>query len=112
MSSFDDLVEQADRAAQEHLGGETVTYNPDPTVGASVQVTGMFSEEFFLADGNAPVGVEVSGPAVFFRKSDLPGDPVNDEPPVLTIRGAQYNVTRRIPDDKGGIVFLLRLKEC
>lgn len=105
--AFDDLVEQADRAALAQLGGVVVTYDPQ---GASpaVQVTGLFDEQYILAKGNAEAGVETIGPAVFFRLADLPVDPENDEP-TLTIRGSAYRVIERRRDGMGGIVLALRL---
>lgn len=103
--SFADLVAQIDRAAQRLLGGELVTYAPQ--VGAPVQVTGIFDANYVLVKGDAHAGVEATEPAVFFRFSDLPVDPENDEP-TITIRGLAYKVIERRPDDMGGIVLVLR----
>jgi hypothetical protein len=103
--SFDELVEQADRAAQAALGGELVTYEPED--GEPVEVTGIFDAQYVLAKGSAEAGVETLGPAVFFRLDDLPEDPEDDEP-TLTIRGVDYRVIERRPDSMGGIVLVLR----
>lgn len=103
--AFADLVAAADRAAQLALGGELVTYAPQ--LGAPVQVTGIFDEVYVLAKGTAEAGVEALGPAVFFRLSDLPIDPEDDEP-TLTIRAVDYRVTERRTDGMGGIVLALR----
>jgi hypothetical protein len=101
--SFADLVERADRAAQDHLGGVTVTYAP--AVGAAVEVVGIFDEVYRLLDpGEA--GVEQVTPAVFFRLDDLPVHPDEDEPE-LTIEGLTYQIRERQPDGQGGIRLLL-----
>lgn len=103
--AFSDLVEAADRAAMASLGGEIVTYTPQS--GEPVQITGIFDAQFSLAKGDVLAGVETLGPAIFFRFSDLPVDPENDDP-TLTIRGINYRVIERRPDDLGGIVLALR----
>lgn len=103
--AFSDLVARVDAAASSALGGEAVTYAP--AVGAPVPITGIFDANYVLAKGTANAGVEAVGPAVFFRFADLPVDPENDEP-TLTIRGVQYRVIERRPDDMGGIVLALR----
>lgn len=117
--SFFDLVEQADRSIMSLLGGEVVTYAPAPAtlplplpwpLGAtSVPVTGIFDSVYVLVKGDALSGVEATQPAVFFRLEDLPELPEDDEP-TLTIRGVDYRVTQRMPDDAGGIVLVLRRK--
>ena len=103
--AFSDLVAAADRIAMADLGGELVTYAP--SVGAPVQVTGLFDAQFVLAKGTANAGVEASAPAVFFRLSDLPADPEVDDP-TLTIGAVNYRVIERMPDGIGGIVLVLR----
>jgi hypothetical protein len=106
MSQFDTLIRRVDRAAQSQLGGELVTYAP--AVGAPVQVTGIFDANYVLVTGSiGNTGVEALGPAVFFRLEDLPVDPEDDEP-ILTIRGVDYKVLERRPDDMGGIVLAIR----
>lgn len=106
MSTFDDLVRQADRAAQALLGGELVTYTPS-TVGSPVQVTGIFDEVYALAVGDAQAGVETLGPAIFFRLEDLPTD-LEEDDPILTIRGVDYRVIEPKPDGLGGVRISLR----
>jgi hypothetical protein len=103
---FDDLVDDASRAAQAALGGETVTYRPE--LGAPVDVTGIFDRQYVLAKGTAEAGVEALGPAVFLRLEDLPTDPEDDDP-TLTIGGLDYRVIERRPDGMGWIVLALRL---
>lgn len=109
--SFADLVKAADRIAIRVFGDEQngepvpILYTPDQ--GATVQVTGIFDENYVLAKGTPDAGVETIGPAVFIRLEDLPVDPEDDEP-TLTIRGAQYRVVERRPDGMGGIVLALR----
>jgi len=103
---FSDLVAAADRVAFASLGGETVTYAP--AVGSPVPVTGIYDSNFVLVKGTANAGVEAGVPAIFFRISDLPVDPLTDTP-TITIRGNDYRVIERDPDDMGGIVLTLRL---
>lgn len=103
--AFTDLVEQADRAVQSHLGGEEIIYAPQ--AGEPVPVTGIFDENFVLLRPGES-SVEQVGPAVFFRLEDLPVDPEQDEP-VLTIGGVDYTVRERMPDGLGGIRLLLHL---
>jgi len=105
VGSFEDAVLAADRAAMSLLGGQLVIYAP--AVGAPVTITGIFDKVFVLAKGDAKGGVEASGPAVFFRREDLPVDPEVDDP-TLTIGGVAYRVIERMPDDIGGIVLALR----
>lgn len=103
--AFSDLVAAADRAALALVGGEVVTYAPE--TGLPVPVTGIFDARFELVKGDSQAGVEATAPAVFFRLSDLPADPEDDEP-TLTVRGCDYRVIERMPDDMGGIVLVLR----
>ena len=104
--SYADEVERAARAVFEHLGGEVVTYTPQ--VGAVMTPTGKFLENYVLAKAGAEAGVETSGPAIFFRISDLaPINPLNDKP-LLTIRGLVYRVVEKEPDGMGGIALRLR----
>lgn len=113
--SFADLVEQTDRAAQAALGGELVTYAP--AIGSPVPVTGIFDAQYVLAKGTANAGVEAFGPAIFFRLSDLPTVPEDDEPTIaigpapgrLASLVGNYRVVERRPDGMGGIVLVLRL---
>lgn len=101
--AFPDLVAATDRAAQEHLGGVSVTYAPE--VGDPVVVQGLFDEQYRLADDEP--GSEQTVPAVMLRLSDLPVDPVDDDP-TLTVEGVDYSVRERQADGMGGIRLLLR----
>lgn len=105
--SFSDLLEVVDRAALRVFGEpEPIIYTPDGE--DPVELTGIFDLQYVLAKGGlAEAGVEAVGPAAFFRLSDLPVDPEDDEP-TLTIRGVDYIVIERRPDGLGGIVFGLR----
>lgn len=102
---FAQLVAQVDRAAQAHLGGREVIYRP--AIGAPVPVVGIFDAQYQLAQGDAEVGVETLGPAVFVLLRDLPVDPEQDEPSLL-IDNLEYRVTERRPDGFGGVVLALR----
>lgn len=103
--AFADLIEAADRAALEHLGGQSIMYQP--AGGIAVPVTGIFDAAYVLAKGDPEAGVESLGPAVFFRFDDLPVDPEDDEP-TLTIGGVAYRVTERRTAGLGSIVLALR----
>jgi anti-sigma factor ChrR (cupin superfamily) len=102
--AFTDLVEDVDRAVQQHLGGVTVVYQPE--AGDAVTVTGMFDATYVLLDqGNA--GVEQVTPAVWLRLEDLPVHPSEDDP-VITVNGTTYRVRERQVDSvDGGSVRLL-----
>lgn len=106
--SFADLVAQTDRAAQEHLGGVTVSYAP--AVGDAVEVVGIFDANFVLVRQGGESGVEQVGPVVWLRLADLPVHP-DDDDPTLTIGGQDYTVREREPDSMGGIRLLLRLAQ-
>lgn len=98
-------LEAADRAAMEHLGGETVTYKPG--TGDPVPVTGIFDEAYVLVD-TSDARVSSSGPAVFFRLADLPSDPGQDTGPVeVTVREKTYRPREVRPDGQGGVLLLL-----
>lgn len=103
--AFADLVTRIDRAAQEHLGGVTVTYAPE--VGDPVDVTGIFDENFVLIEPGESM-VEQRMPAVWLRLEDLPVHP-DDDDPELTIGGHTYRVRERQTDGSagGGIRLLL-----
>jgi len=105
---FLDLVAAADRAAQDLLGGVTVSYAPE--VREAVEVQGMFDERYVLVQASAHAGVEQTAPAVFLRLEDLPADPDDDEP-LITIGAKTYRVRERQRDGLGGIRLLLHLAD-
>jgi len=98
--AFEDLVARADRAAQVHLGGTPVVYQP--ASGPAVTVTGLFDEQGVAVDTAGEGDVELLGPSVWLRLEDLPTDPKVDNPR-LTIKGKTYKVKARMPDGTGGI---------
>lgn len=102
--TFADLVSRVDDAARDHLGGVPVTYAPG--VGDTVEVTGISDANYVLADPDGEVGVEIVGPAVFLRLSELPSDP-DDDDPTITITGSEYSVRARRRDSLGGVVLML-----
>lgn len=103
---FAELVAATDRAAQQHLGGVPVIYQP--AAGAAVEATGIFDAQYEIAKGAPEAGVGVLGPAVFLRLEDLPVDPEDDEP-TLTIGGVGYRmVGPPQPDGMGGVLLVLR----
>ena len=105
---FSELIEQTDRAAQDHLGGVIVSYQP--LSGEPVDVPGIFDENYTLMRPDNS-GVEQVAPALFVRLEDLPEHPENDEP-IITIAGQPYRVRERQTDGVGGGVrFLLHRTE-
>lgn len=101
--AFTDLVERTDLAVRGHLGGP-VTYSP--SVGAPVDVTGVFDAAYVRVD-LGQIGVSSSGPAVFLRRSDLPSDPSEDPGATVTVKGVVYSIHEVQPDGEGGGVLLL-----
>lgn len=104
--SFADLVESADRAAQDFLGGQSVTYETE--FGARRSVVGIFDEQYVKVDPGSSGGlaVEQAGPAIFFRLEDLPLHPEQDDPRI-TIGDKVYRVRERQTDGAGGGIRLL-----
>lgn len=106
MSPYADLVLATDRAAQVHLGGASVIYQP--AVGGPVTVKGIFDDvDLVIQEGGGQV--EQVGPRVHLRLGDLPVHPDNDDP-ILTIGGVAYKVRERRSDGSvgGGITLFLR----
>lgn len=100
---FADLVAQADRAIQIHLGAVPVLYQPE--VGDAVEVQGMFDEQGLVIE-QGEAGTEQMGPVVFLLLEDLPVHPDSDNP-TLTIEGDDYQIRERHSDGMGGIRLLL-----
>jgi hypothetical protein len=111
--AFFDLVEDVDRAVQQHLGGATIVYQP--AEGDAVTVVGMFDATYVLLDqGNA--GVEQIMPAVFLRLEDLPVHPDDDEPIITIVDDDDHEIViagpyrvreRQVDSVDGGSVRLL-----
>ena len=107
MPTFAELVEQADRAVQRALGGDSMTYSPANA--APFPVTGIFDPRYVLAKGDAHAGVEATAPAVFLRLDDLlPSDPEAEDRATIAVRGNIYSVREARPDGIGGVVLVLR----
>lgn len=106
-TAFAQMVAVMDATVQKALGAEPVTYQT--SAGVTALVRGIFDASFLLSTtGNADdPGVEVVVPAVFLRISDLPSDPMVDNP-LLNIRGTVYRVFERRPADFGSIVLGLK----
>lgn len=97
-------IAAADRAVLQHLG-EDGLIRYAPKVGAAVEVRGVFNASYVqVSAGQA--GVVSSGPAVFFRLSDLPIDPAEDDP-TITVAGVAYRVREPQADGQGGVLLLL-----
>jgi hypothetical protein len=114
--TFGDLIEDTDRAVQDHLGSVAVCYAPE--VGPEVTETprgeplrGMFDENYVLAASDLN-GVETIAPAIVLRLEDLPTDPAKDKPK-LTILGKLYSVRLREADGTigGSIRLVLRRQD-
>jgi len=102
--AFLDLVAAADRAAQDHLGGVAVTYEPEG--GVAVEVTGIFDAAHVLPATQGRAEIEQVGPVLWVRLEDLPVDPDIDEP-TITIAGTDYKIRERQRDGAGSIRLLL-----
>jgi hypothetical protein len=77
--------------------GEATTYTTH---------VGLFDEAHVLVEAGE-ADVSSVGPAVFYRLSDLPVDPLEDEPEIV-IRGVSYEVREARKDGQGGVLLLLR----
>lgn len=100
-----DLVLATGRAAQTHLGGQSVVYAPQ--TGSPVTVKGIFDAAW--ADVSAGEnGVTSVGPRVFLQSVDLPTDP-EAELPTLTISALTYSVREVRKDGEGGVYLFLHL---
>jgi hypothetical protein len=96
----------ADRATVGILGGP-VLYSA--AGGVAVEVRGIFDAAYVKTDAGQ-AGVGGSGPAVFLRLADLPGDPEDDDPTV-TVDGKAYRVREVQRDGLGGVLLLLHVRE-
>jgi hypothetical protein len=99
------LVAQSDNTLVKSFGILT-TY--DPATGPAISVRGIFDAAYVRVEAGE-AGVSSSGPAVFYRLSDLPVDPDNDDPEI-TINGVRYRVAELKKDGQGGVVMLLHVK--
>lgn len=105
---FADLVQAADRAVRDNLGGVPVNYLPADGTPA-VLVDGIFDASFvYVAQDSS--GVEQAGPVVWLRLDELPTDPMNDDP-LLTIGEATYRIRERQVDSLGSVKLLLHLAD-
>lgn len=100
--SFASLLAVADSAIRSTLGG-AVTYTP--SVGAAVEVDGIFDAAYVRVDLEA--GVSSSGPAVFLSLADLPSSPVTDTAATITVDAVTYRAHTVQPDGLGGVLLLL-----
>lgn len=102
--SFVDLLQTADVAVRGHLGG-TVTYTP--SVGAPVDVAGVFDAAHVEVDPGQISMASSVGPAVFVRLADLPSDVDSDTGARITNAGVAYTIHTVKPDGLGGAHLLL-----
>lgn len=79
--------------------------NYAPSVGAAVDVTGIFDAAYVKVDAGQ-AGVSSVGPAVFLRLEDLPGNPLEDDATV-TVGAVAYEIAEAKPDGQGGVLLLL-----
>jgi len=101
--SFSDLLAVVDGFVLNNLG-DAVTYTP--TVGASVDVVGVFDAVYVRVDSGQP-GFSSQGPSVWLLLSDLPSDPETDTTMTVTISGTTYTAHEVQKDGKGGVRLLL-----
>jgi hypothetical protein len=99
------LVAQSDNTLVRAFGIPT-TY--DPATGPAILVTGIFDAAYVRVEAGE-AGVASAGPAVFYRLSDLPVDPENDDP-TITITGVAYRVVEVMKDGQGGVLMRLHVK--
>jgi len=98
-----DQVARMDGALVDRHFGEPTTYTTGS--GQVAQVNGIFDAEYVRVDAGE-AGVGSAGPAVFYRLSDLPADPGDDEPEIQ-INGVTYRVTEVKNDGQGGVTLML-----
>lgn len=103
---FAALLAAADRAALSTLG-DAIRYEPSPMTGEAVDVRGIFDAVYVRVEAGG-ASVSSSGPAVFLRLSDLPGDPEEDDDALVTARGTEYRVRESHKDGQGGVLLMLR----
>ncbi len=101
--SFDDLLAVGDVSVRGILGS-TVTYTP--TVGAAVDVSGIFDAAYVRVDLGQP-GVSSQGPAVWLTLTDLPSDPTTDTTATVTVNSVTYIPHEAQPDGMGTVLLLL-----
>lgn len=101
--TWDANIERMDRAAQKVLGGETIMYAP--AVGSPTYPVGIFSNAYVHIDNGT--GIVTVGPSIMLRISDLPGEPLDDALPRLTIRTKTYEPRDFLPDGQGSLRLLL-----
>lgn len=106
--SWGTLVGNMDRACLSLLGGKPVTYSPKPQLAIpDTTVTGLFDAAYVRIDAGV-AGVQTTSPVIFFRLSDLPCDPDDDDPDII-IDGVTYRPTEVQKDGQGGVrIFLHR----
>jgi hypothetical protein len=100
---FNDLLETASETTLTLLG-QVVTYTP--SVGAAVEVTGIYDEAYSFVDVGEP-GVSSSGPAVFLNLEDLPADALTDTEATITVESVSFTIFECKPDGKGFVVYRL-----
>lgn len=96
---FLDQIARVDRAVQDRLGGVTVVFRPDHE--DSIEIVGMFDEQYLLAEEGHP-GVESVAPVLFVRLEDLLVE-LDDDEPTVEIDEKTYRVVERKPDGVGGV---------
>ncbi len=102
---FNALLAVSDGFVTETLG-EEVTYTPESE--DAVSVFGVFDEAYVLVEAGDS-GVSSSGPAIFFRLSDLPTTP--DKSETITRNGVTYRARTIKPDGIGGVILLLHVDD-
>lgn len=83
--------------------GELTQYSDG---GAAVDVVGIFTAHYVRVDAGR-AGVQSSGPAVFYKLSDLPSDPQVIDPSSIVVDGTSYKVAECKKDGEGGVLLLL-----
>lgn len=104
---FDALANAMNGACVALLGTPQV-YAPEGAPPVTVQ--GIFDNNYVDAKASTEHGFTITAPAVFFRLSDLPTDPRQDDPTITASNGTQYTIKSAQPDSAGGILLMLTKK--
>lgn len=99
-----DLAALAQTATVATLG-EATTYTPEG--GQATAVNGIFSNTFIEVDPDLGVPISTNAPNVFYKHSDLPGEPAEGDQ--VTIRETNYVVSVIQKDGQDGYRLKLKL---
>lgn len=106
--AWPELLAGMDAGVVGRLGIPT-TYTP--ATGTPVTaVQGIFDASYVRVDAGQ-AGVQSSSPAVFYRLVDLPIANIDEDDPVITVNGVDYDVTEYQKDGQGGVRLFLHRRD-